>query len=81
MVASGAKISRYSYYDPLTDMAYLEEDCDAPQFLKAVGKNWDSVGRPLYSSAPRQLPHYGAEALEAFIDNLTGLRLDRKGRA
>lgn len=60
VVASGVKISKYSYYDPLTNMAYLEEDCDAPAFLAAVGKNWDSVGRTLYSSAPRQLPAYDA---------------------
>jgi hypothetical protein len=60
VVASGAKISGYSYYDPLTDMAYLEEDCDAPNFLNAVGKTWDDVGRTLYSSAPRQFPAYDA---------------------
>ena len=79
VVASGAKISTYSYYDPLTDMAYLEEDCDAPAFLKAVGKHWDSAGRTLYSSAPRRFPRYGAEA---FIDShIFVIRPDGTGAA
>ena len=60
VVAAGVKVTPYSYYDPVTDMAYLEEDCEAPAFLAAVGKNWDSVGRTLYSSALRQLPAYDA---------------------
>lgn len=60
VVASGAEISGYSYYDPLTELAYLEEHCDAPAFLEAVGKSWADVGRPLYSSAPRQFPAYDA---------------------
>ena len=29
------KISEYSYYDREKDLVYLEEDCDAPLFLKA----------------------------------------------
>lgn len=35
VVASGAKISACSYYDPVTDMAYLEEDGDLLSLLKA----------------------------------------------
>lgn len=34
---SGAPFSRYSYYDPVNEMLYLEEDCDAPAFLQAMG--------------------------------------------
>jgi hypothetical protein len=68
VVASGAKISAYSYYDPVTGMAYLEEDCDAPAFLRATGKDrkGSSIGETVESSAPRRLPRYGAEA---FIDS------------
>jgi hypothetical protein len=59
VVASGARISRYSYYDPATDMAYLEEDCDALAFLNAAGLDRRSVPvDPVYSSMPRQLPAY-----------------------
>ncbi len=61
VVASGAKISKYSYYDPQTGMAYLEEDCDAPAFLAALGLDWRSVRmETVYSSMPRQLPAYDA---------------------
>ena len=35
---SKADISSYSYISRDTGMAYLEEDCDAPAFLRAVGK-------------------------------------------
>ena len=63
VVASGAHISAYSYYDPTTDMAYLEEDCDAVAFLKATGQDWRSL--PVVdvdSSMPRQLDAYDAAA-------------------
>lgn len=61
VVASGAKISTYSYYDPATDMAYLEEDCDALAFLKAIGLDSRYVpADTVYSSMPRQLPAYDA---------------------
>lgn len=61
VVASGAKISGYSYYDPATDMAYLEEDCDALAFLKAIGLDWQYVPTErVYSSMPRQLAAYDA---------------------
>jgi hypothetical protein len=64
VVAFGAEISSYSYYDPTTDMAYLEEDCDAPAFLKAVGLDWHSVSvQKVNSSTPRELPAYGPEAI------------------
>ncbi len=77
IVASGAKISVYSYYDPVTDMAYLEEDCDAPAFLAATGTGWSSAGRTLYSSAPRQLPRYD---VEAFTDgHIFVIRLNNTG--
>lgn len=33
---SGYKPSRFSFIDPETDRMYLEEDCDAPGFLKAA---------------------------------------------
>jgi hypothetical protein len=79
VVESGAKISAYSYYDPATDRAYLEEDCDAPAFLAATGMDWGSAGRTLHSSAPRRLPRYG---IEAFIDShIFVIRPDNTGTA
>jgi hypothetical protein len=67
VVASGATISAYSYYDPTTDMAYLEEDRDVWAFLKALGRDWASLPvLEVASSMPRRLPPYGAEA---FIDS------------
>lgn len=63
VVASGAEISRCSYYDPATDMAYLEEDCDAPAFLTAAGLHERSISvERVDSSMPRRLPAYGPEA-------------------
>jgi hypothetical protein len=64
VVASGAEISHYSYYDPKTDMAYLEEDCDAFAFLAGFGLNWRSVSvKKVDSSMTRELPAYGPEAI------------------
>jgi hypothetical protein len=61
VVASGANISACSYYDPVTDMAYLEEDCDALAFLKASGRDWSSLPvLEVNSSMPRRLPAYDA---------------------
>lgn len=62
VVTSGADISRYSYFDPKTDMAYLEEDCDALAFEKAAGL----YGRrypteAVESSMPRRLPSYNPD--------------------
>lgn len=33
---SGAKISEYSYWSDRSQMVYLEEDADAPAFIKAT---------------------------------------------
>jgi hypothetical protein len=42
-------------------MAYLEEDCDAPAFLKATGRDWRSLPvDEIDSSMPRRLPAYDA---------------------
>jgi hypothetical protein len=61
VVASGADISAYSYYDPVTDMAYLEEDCDALAFLKASGRDWSSLPvLEVNSFMPRRLSAYDA---------------------
>jgi hypothetical protein len=61
VAASGATISAYSYYDPVTDMAYLEEDCDVLAFLKAIGRDWSSLPvLEVNSSMPRGLPAYDA---------------------
>lgn len=63
VVGSGASISLWSYYDPATDMAYLEEDCDAWAFLKATGQDWHSLPvLAVDSSMPRQLDAYDAAA-------------------
>jgi hypothetical protein len=64
VAASGAAISAYSYYDPVTDMAYLEEDCDAWAWLKATGQDWTSLPvLAVDSSMPRRLPAYGPGAI------------------
>jgi hypothetical protein len=63
VVASGVNISRYSYYDPATDRAYLEEDCDAQAFMKAAGLDSSAVGETVQSSKPRRLPFYGPAAI------------------
>jgi hypothetical protein len=59
VVASGAVISAYSYYDELTGMAYLEEDCDMPAFLRAVGRPLvEVIAKTVWSSRPRELARY-----------------------
>ncbi len=55
---SGASITPYSYYNPATGMAYLEEDCDMWSFLQAVGKNGTSIGVTVNSSLPRRVQSY-----------------------
>lgn len=60
VVASGARISKCSYYDPATDMAYLEEDCDALSFLQATGATPECIGETVESAMPRRLPAYDA---------------------
>lgn len=47
--ASGAKVSAYSYYDPDTDMVYLEEDRDAWTFLDATKQDGHG-GESIYLS-------------------------------
>ena len=37
-------ISSYSYHDRQTAMVYLEEDCDAPRYLGALGFTPESAG-------------------------------------
>lgn len=73
VVASGAEISGYSYYDPHTDMAYLEEDCDEPAFLRAAGLDLPVPVEVVESSLPRRLPAYGPGAI-------AGLRVWGDGR-
>jgi hypothetical protein len=64
VVASGVSISAYSYYDPVTDMAYLEEDADAWAWLKATGRDWSSLPvLEVNSSMSRRLAAYGPEAI------------------
>jgi hypothetical protein len=55
--ASGITVTPYSYYNPKTDMVYLEEDEDMPNFLEAIGKGVTSIGSHVNSSMPRELPH------------------------
>lgn len=62
--ASGAKISKYSYYDPRTDMAYLEEDRDIARFMRAARLDWRNIAiEDVFSSRPRQLPRYSAKVV------------------
>jgi hypothetical protein len=63
VIAAGANISRRSHYDPLADKVYLEEACDVPEFFEATGQDWGCARRGVYSSAPRSLPCYTAEAV------------------
>jgi hypothetical protein len=56
--ASGISVTPYSYYDPQTDMVYLEEDVDLIAFSKASGKTLSDIGQHVFSSKPRQLPSY-----------------------
>lgn len=56
--ASGIIVTPYSYYDPQTDMAYLEEDVDLIAFFKASGRTLSDIGRHIHSSKPRQLLPY-----------------------
>lgn len=55
-------ISRYSYLDHTTGMAYLEEDCDAPKFLQAFtahfGRKPDFLEVYEEETAVRNLPDY-----------------------
>jgi hypothetical protein len=69
VVASGAAISAYSYYDPVTDMAYLEEDVDAWAFLMVTGQDCQYTPVVLIdSSMPRRLPTYNAaEFIDAHV--------------
>lgn len=79
VMASGAKISGYSYYDPVTDMAYLEEDCDIPAFLAAAGLGREVPTVTVASSMPRRLAAYD---MDAFIDShISVVRPDNGGRA
>jgi hypothetical protein len=80
VVASGTEISGHSYHDPATDMAYLEEDCDAPAFLKSVGQSWQSLTvAEIDSSMPRRLPSYDPAA---FMDShILIVRPDNTGAA
>ncbi len=63
------QISTCSYIDGQMMVAYLEEDCDAPKFLAAIGKRGDefetehltdSAGRPCFI---RTLYRYEAAAV------------------
>ena len=58
---SGATITPYSYYNPSTDMAYLEEDCDMWNFLRAAGKSSASIGATVRSTRVRSFPAYSSE--------------------
>ena len=55
--ASGISVTPYSYYDPETDMVYLEEDVDMMNFMKATGITLASI-RMLNDFSPRKLPLY-----------------------
>jgi hypothetical protein len=59
--ASGAAITPCSYYDSQTDMVYLEEDVDMPNFMKATGITLDNISKQPISigiSGIRTLPLY-----------------------
>ena len=37
VIGNGFKPSSFSFYEPETGRMYLEEDCDAPAFLRLAG--------------------------------------------
>ena len=49
-----SEISCYSYIDGQMARAYLEEDCDAPKFLKAIGKRGDEFETEHLTDSPGQ---------------------------
>ena len=59
-------VSEYSYYDESTDYVYLEEDCDAPRFVRAYKYDFGREPKCLYfreidrDSWIRRLPRYVA---------------------
>jgi hypothetical protein len=55
--ASAITVTPYSYYDPKSDMAYLEEDVDLIAFLQATGKTLSDICTHIHSSMPRKLQH------------------------
>ncbi len=54
---SGITVTSYSYYNPKTDMMYLEEDVDLIAFLNATGKTISDICTHIHSSMPRKLQH------------------------
>ena len=62
VLLSGAKVSEYSYEDREKGLAYLEEDCDAPAYLKATGRFGEKLAEENSNqdSFVRSLPHYGS---------------------
>jgi hypothetical protein len=71
VVASGAKISRYSYMSESGRVAYLEEDCDIAAYITAIGGAAAFQAKyPDYpavydgcSSLIRRLPYFVAPAV------------------
>lgn len=54
------KISRYSFVSRDRETAYLEEDCDAPKFIKEIGLTREEI-RTVHSNSEsfiRDLPRY-----------------------
>ena len=69
IMASGVVPSQYSYVDMAKDLVYLEEDCDAPKFIKAAGLDIKDI-RTTYnngSAACRGFHSYSADRVERLI--------------
>lgn len=47
-----SEISTCSYIDGQMAVAYLEEDCDAPKFLTAIGKRGDEFETEILTDSP-----------------------------
>ena len=58
------QISRYSYLSRVSGEAYLEEDCDAPLFLRALkAAGWNPIIKEVHTPTDakcRALPRFGA---------------------
>jgi hypothetical protein len=62
LTASGVRPSKYSYYDPKTHLAYLEEDCDADIYLATTSiTEFDDYHQP-FPSFVRELDQFPQEA-------------------
>ena len=59
---SDITVTPYSYYNPKTDMVYLEEDVDMINFMDATGTTLSDMRMQSKSFSPRNLPAFNEES-------------------